>query len=91
MKRDSFGNVNIDNKTLETELRERLRKGQGQRQRQGQRSTALIQMTDDWLREIDAKKIVGAVLLACLLTLMIIVCFWKNILVMALHPLLYFG
>ena len=26
-------------------------------------STALTQMTDDWLREIDAKKIVGAVFL----------------------------
>ena len=46
--------------------------------------TALTQMTGDWLREIDDKMIVGAVLL----TLSIIVCCWKNVCVMAFHPLL---
>ena len=40
-------------------------------------STALIQMTDDWLREIDDKKIVGVCFVRLqLLTLSIIVSCW---------------
>jgi hypothetical protein len=42
-------------------------------------------MTDDWLREIDDGKVVGAVF-----SLSIILCCWKTC-VMALHPLLYCG
>jgi hypothetical protein len=53
-------------------------------------STALTQMADNRLREIDYKKIVGAVLLDCnaALILSIIVCSWKNLCIVALHPLL---
>ena len=50
-------------------------------------------MTDDWLREIDDTMIVGAVLLdfsAAFDIIEITVCCWKNVCVMALHPLLYY-
>ena len=42
--------------TLTTDFQHAYREGHST-------STALKQMTDDWLREIDAEKIVGAVLL----------------------------
>jgi hypothetical protein len=53
-------------------------------------STALTQIADDWLREIDDKKIVGAIFLdfSVAFDIVIIVCCWKNIFVLALHPLL---
>ena len=53
-------------------------------------STALTQMTDDWLREIDDEIIVGDVLLDFSAAFDIIdaaVCCWKHTSFMALHPL----
>ena len=56
-------------------------------------STALTQMTDDWLREIDDTIIVGAVLLDFSAAFDIIdySLLLDNVCVMALHPLLYCG
>ena len=56
-------------------------------------STALTQMTDDWLRETDDKKIVDTVLLDFNLAFDIIDhrLPMENVFVMALRPLLYCG